>query len=306
VRLEKNRRHLRKWLRNHSVSCYRLYDRDVPGFPYSIDVLEEHVVISEFETAPRSDLELRDARLADALKILQRSFGLPRSHLHLKTRRRKEGLLQYQKLGRKSVTTLVREGGHRFLVNLSDYLDVGIFLDHRDTRALIHKLSPGRRFLNLFCYTATASVYAVKGGATTTTSVDLSKTYLDWAVKNFELNGITGKTHRLVHADCMEWLRKDEGSYDLVFVDPPTFSNSKRMQDLFDLKKTHVELLDLVSRRLGPEGTILFSTNSQRFKVDAAALPHLELRDITRATIPKDFERNPKVHQCWRITRSED
>ncbi|MGH8174366.1 MAG: class I SAM-dependent methyltransferase, partial [Rhodanobacteraceae bacterium] len=196
----------------------------------------------------------------------------------------------------------VEEGGLAFRVNLFDYLDTGLFLDHRPVRARIRELSRGKRFLNLFAYTATASVHAAAGGARTTTSVDLSATYLEWASRNFSLNGFTGASHRLLQADTLAWLEHDRGEYDLIFVDPPTFSNSKRTDD-FDVQRDHVRLLQLCGARLAHGGMILFSNNARRFKLDRDALGGFTLRDISPETISFDFARNPRIHSCYEFFR---
>ena len=201
----------------------------------------------------------------------------------------------------------VREGRHRFLVNFDDYLDTGLFLDHRLTRQRLGALAAGRRFLNLFAYTGTATVHVAGGGAVASTTVDMSRTYLDWGKRNLALNGLAGPAHGFVQADCLEWLREDlqeqRRPYGLIFLDPPTHSRSKRMSRDFDVQRDHVELLQLVVRLLEPDGTIVFSNNFQRFRLDAAALPELEIRDITRETIPPDFARNPRIHHCFLVNR---
>ena len=197
----------------------------------------------------------------------------------------------------------MREGAARFFVNLTDYLDTGLFLDHRLTRRMVGELARGRRFLNLFAYTGSATVHAVKGGALATTTVDMSPTYTAWARKNFELNGITGPEHRLVTAECRAWMAQELRRYGLIFLDPPTFSNSKRMEDSFDLQRDHVALIGEAVRLLEPRGILIFSNNNRRFRLDVEALGDLVITDVTKETIPKDFARNPRIHQCWRIER---
>jgi len=195
-------------------------------------------------------------------------------------------------------------------VNFTDYLDTGLFLDHRPTRELVGRLAAGRRFLNLFGYTGTATVHAALGGATASATVDLSAKYLDWARRNFVLNGLDASRHALGMADCLAWLeeaveRGPEGRYGLIFLDPPTFSNSKRMREAFDVQRDHVGLLSQTARLLEPDGELIFSTNRRDFRMDAEALKGLRLEDITRATLPPDFARNPRIHRCWRITRGQ-
>ena len=200
---------------------------------------------------------------------------------------------------------MVEEGGLKFLVNFTDYLDTGLFLDHRATRARIRAASKGKRFLNLFCYTGVATVYAAAGGAAATTSVDMSRTYLDWAKRNLSINGIRGE-HRFVQEDCLAWLAADDQErYDLIFLDPPTFSNSKRMDREFDVQRDHVDLIRSTLQRLAPGGLLLFSSNFRKFKLDGAALADLSVRDITKGSVPFDFKRDAKVHACFEIRRRE-
>jgi len=196
------------------------------------------------------------------------------------------------------------EGGLKFRVNFDDYLDTGLFLDHRLTRARLGELAGGKRFLNLFAYTGTATIYAAAGRAAASTSVDLSRTYLDWAHRNLSINGMAGGPHALVQADCREWLQQSAQGrerYDLIFLDPPTFSNSKRMEGVLDVERDHPALIDACARLLAPEGLIVFSTNAQRFKLDEAVTERYSVRDISAATLPKDFERNPRIHRCFEI-----
>jgi 23S rRNA (guanine2445-N2)-methyltransferase / 23S rRNA (guanine2069-N7)-methyltransferase len=229
----------------------------------------------------------------------------------LKVRRQQRGADQYQRVAERDEFLEVREGGLRFLVNLTDYLDTGLFLDHRSTRALIRELAPGRHFLNLFAYTGTATVYAAAGGAKSTTSVDLSTNYLDWARRNLELNGLSGPQHGFVRADCLAWLEEAatrarretpaSSAYDLIFLDAPTFSNSKKMESDLDLQRDHVRLIRTAATLLSPEGILLFSTNFRRFKLDPVLIEEFDVRDITKKTLPPDFERNPRLHTCYRI-----
>jgi 23S rRNA (guanine2445-N2)-methyltransferase / 23S rRNA (guanine2069-N7)-methyltransferase len=198
----------------------------------------------------------------------------------------------------------VEEGGLRFLVNFTDYLDTGLFLDHRQTRARIRELARGKRYLNLFCYTGAATVYAAAGDAASTTSVDMSRTYIDWARRNLSINGFQGSEHALVQGDCLAWLADERaGRFDLIFLDPPTFSNSKRMEREFDVQRDHVQLIRDALKLLAPDGLLLFSNNFRKFRLDGEALADLDVRDVSRSTIPKDFERDPKAHRCYEIRR---
>ncbi len=218
--------------------------------------------------------------------------------------------MQYEKQARREILKEVTEGNCRFLVNLTDYLDTGLFLDHRSTRQLIQKMAAGTRFLNLFSYTGAVTVHALMGGAATTTSVDLSRTYLDWAKKNMALNHFSSEDEELIQADCLAWIEemqsKRAASFDLIFLDPPTFSNSKSMQGTFDVQRDHADLLRKVVKLLAPGGRLIFSNNLRQFKIDSASLAQLQIEEITRQTIPVDFERNRRIHNCWLIRRGND
>jgi 23S rRNA (guanine2445-N2)-methyltransferase / 23S rRNA (guanine2069-N7)-methyltransferase len=227
-------------------------------------------------------------------------FGTPRDRIAIKTRMKRGKLEQYGRQDERGHAMTVSEGGLKFEVNLFDYLDTGLFLDHRPLRAKVRELASGKRFVNLFCYTGAVTVYACAGGAASTASVDLSNTYLDWAERNLALNRLGSAKDRLVQADAMEWIERDRDEYDLIYVDPPTFSNSKRAED-FDVQHDHVRLLKACAARLAPGGLILFSNNNRRFKIDRDALAELDIRDVTPATIPFDFARDPKIHHCFEI-----
>lgn len=319
-RIGKNLRHMRKRLAREQVSCYRVYDADIPEYAAAIDVYEAIGVdppraaaadarggfsqawLHVQEYAPPREIPEQVARdrMRDLVRAASAALEVPRERISLKTRRRAKGGSKYGRFDERGEFLVVEEGGLRFHVNLFDYLDTGLFLDHRPVRARIRASARGLRVLNLFCYTATASVHAAAGGARTTTSVDLSATYLDWAGRNFGLNGLGGERHLLVQADVLEWLRHDRGRYDLVFVDPPTFSNSKRADD-FDVQRDHAELLRLCGDRLADGGLVLFSTNARRFTLDPQLADRFETRDISAATIPFDFERNPRIHRCHEL-----
>jgi 23S rRNA (guanine2069-N7)-methyltransferase / 23S rRNA (guanine2445-N2)-methyltransferase len=307
-RLRKNLRLLGKWARREGVSCYRLYDADLPEYAVAVDLYEGWAHVQEYAAPETVDPARAEARLREAMAVLPEALGIPTEHVVLKVRRRQKGLAQYERLATTGDFREVGEGGLRFLVNLTDYLDTGLFLDHRPTRAMIRDLAAGRCFLNLFAYTGTASVYAASGGAASTTSVDMSRVYLDWARRNLALNGFDqGPVHRFVHADCLKWLeaRRPE-RYDLIFLDPPTFSTSKRMGErTFDVQRDHVPLIRAVASLLGREGILLFSNNSRRFTLDRDALFDFLIEDVTAKTLPHDFARNPRIHTCWRITRRD-
>ncbi|HHW77951.1 MAG TPA: bifunctional 23S rRNA (guanine(2069)-N(7))-methyltransferase RlmK/23S rRNA (guanine(2445)-N(2))-methyltransferase RlmL [Xanthomonadaceae bacterium] len=302
-RLRKNLRHLGRWAEREGVSCYRLYDADLPEYAVAVDRYEQWLHVQEY--APPSSVEPARARerLDHVLAVLPAVLELPPDHLFLKVRQRQRGANQYRKQADQGRFHEIHEGPARFLVNFTDYLDTGLFLDHRVTRRLLGEMAAGRRFLNLFGYTGTATVYAALGGATGTTTVDLSATYLDWARRNLELNGIRGPRHELIQADCRQWLNRTRDHYDLIFLDPPTFSNSKRLEDTFDIQRDHVELLRRTLRLLAPGGVLIFSTNRRKFRLDRDALADLRIEDWSRRTLPPDFARNPGIHQCWRITQ---
>jgi 23S rRNA (guanine2445-N2)-methyltransferase / 23S rRNA (guanine2069-N7)-methyltransferase len=303
-RLRKRARHLRRWPTKRGITCYRLYERDIPEVPLVVDRYDDALHIAEFERPH----ERTAAQHADWLDLMVHTacdvLEVPRELVFLKHRSRQRGSGQYDRFAEQNVTRVVEEGGLKFLVNLSDYLDTGLFLDHRITRSLVRDAATDKRFLNLFAYSGTFTVYAAAGGARQTTSVDLAPRCLEWAEKNLQLNSLAGEAHRQVRSDAREYLASLRGdtAFDLVVVDPPTFSNSKRLDDDWDVQRDHGGLLRQVIDRLAPRGTIFFSTNSRRFKLDEAALGGVTIRDITRQTIPDDF-RNQRIHKCWRLTK---
>ena len=305
-RLRKNLRTLGKWARRNDITCYRLYDADMPEYALAFDLYQGErlwVHAQEYRAPATVDPAKAATRLQEALSAVQYALEIPPDQVFYKMRERQKGAAQYRRLDQTGEFYAVQEGPCSFLVNFTDYLDTGLFLDHRPTRALIRELAPERRFLNLFAYTATATVHAAAGGAAATTSVDLSAPSLEWARRNLERNGCRRHAHSLVQADCLEWLRANERErYDLIFLDPPTFSNSKRMVSSFDVQRDHGDLIERTSRLLKRDGVLLFSTNAQRFKLETDHLTDLVFEDISRDTIARDFERNPRIHQCWRIT----
>ena len=307
-RLRKNLESLGKWARREQVSCYRLYDADMPEYAFAIDLYgngERYAYVQEYAAPATVAEEKVRTRRAEAVAVLPEVLGLDDSRIWFRTRRRQKGTGQYPKQAAAEEYHEVQEGGLRMLVNFDDYLDTGLFLDHRLTRARLRELAAGRRFLNLFGYTGSATVYAAAGRAASTTTVDLSRTYLDWARRNLELNGFRGREHVLVQADAREWLRgAPAGGWDLAFLDPPTFSNSKRMTGTLDVQRDHAELITDTARLLAVGGLLVFSTNFTRFELEAAALPGLAVEDISQATIPRDFERHPRVHRCFLIRRT--
>ena len=309
-RLGKNIKRLRSWAEREGISCYRLYDADMPEYAFAIDLYqviepqESWLYVQEYAAPAEIEREAVQRRRAEVLASLPEVTGVPAERSRLRTRRRTQRGEQYVKLGEQSRFHTVLEGGVRLRVNFDDYLDTGVFLDHRMTRARLRAAASGRRFLNLFAYTGTATVYAAAGGADGTTSVDLSATYLAWARENLALNSLGGARHRFVQADCRAWVEEAARSrerFDLIFLDPPTFSNSKRMEGVLDIGRDHPALIDACVPLLAPAGLMLFSTNAQRFKLDASLMQRYDIRDISADTLPLDFARNPRVHRCYEV-----
>jgi 23S rRNA (guanine2445-N2)-methyltransferase / 23S rRNA (guanine2069-N7)-methyltransferase len=299
-RLRKRSRHLARWARRTGVSCYRVYDCDIPEVPLVVDWYEGRLHVSAYARA--GDPVRDDAWLDEMTAAAASALGVAREDAFAKRRAGQPGATQYVRLGDARATFTVHEAGLLFLVNLSDYVDTGLFLDHRETRARVGAESAGKRVLNLFCYTGAFTVHAAARGAAATTSVDLSKTYLEWAGENLRLNTLAGPKHELVRADALEFLARDIGRYDLAVVDPPTFSNSKKMRESFDVQRDHVALLNATLRRLTPGGVLWFSTNFRRFKLDAPALEASAIEDVSLETLPEDFP-DPRTRFVWRIER---
>lgn len=299
-RLQKNFKQLGKWARREKVDCYRVYDADMPEYALAVDLYHDWVHVQEY-AAPRSiDPDKAQARLLDALSAIPQALGVDPQRVVLKRRERQTGTRQYERQATEGRFQEVNEGGVKLLVNLTDYLDTGLFLDHRPMRMRIQREAAGKRFLNLFCYTATATVHAAKGGARSTTSVDLSKTYLDWARRNLSLNGFSER-NRLEQGDVMAWLENAQDSYDLIFIDPPTFSNSKRMEGVFDVQRDHVQLLDLAMARLAPGGVLYFSNNFRKFQLDEHLATRYVVEEISAQTLDPDFARNNRIHRAWQL-----
>ncbi|GAB3337379.1 bifunctional 23S rRNA (guanine(2069)-N(7))-methyltransferase RlmK/23S rRNA (guanine(2445)-N(2))-methyltransferase RlmL [Marilutibacter aestuarii] len=309
-RLRRNLRKLKAWRRQESITCFRAYDADLPEYAAAIDVYETDespsrtfLHVQEYAapaTIPEADQRRRRNELMAAAREV---FEVPREQLALKTRARGKGGSKYGTFDTRGEFLPVREGEARLRVNLFDYLDTGLFLDHRPLRMRLFEEADDTRFLNLFGYTGAATVQAAVGGARATTTVDLSATYLQWCADNLAANGIGGRLHQLVQADVMEWLEATSGEYDLVFCDPPTFSNSKRAQD-FDIQAEHVRLLRGVVTHLAPDGVAYFSNNFRRFRMDEAAVAAFaDCEEISPETLPPDFARNSRIHRCWRLRR---
>lgn len=315
-RIVKRLRHLRKWARRRGITSFRVYERDIPDWPLVVDWYDGDVVTWIHERTKDDTPEEAAAYERDAVAAVAAATDCPPNRLHVKYRRRQRGLDQYERLDRAGITRIVEEHGLKFEVNLSDYVDTGLFLDHRPTRVLVREAvegmvrdlatgSAGCRVLNLFAYTGSFTCAAIAGGASSTTTVDMSRTYLDWCARNFEHNGFPiGDAHALVRADCLQWLdaahpSAEERPYDIIVCDPPTFSNSKRMAaNSFAIERDYPDLLAACAARLSDVGTIVFSTNARRFSLDG--LPSsLVARDITDATLPEDAR--SRAHQCWLV-----
>lgn len=304
-RLKKNLKNLKKWSNNNNVSCYRIYDADMPEYSVAIDFYEgKWVNVQEYAAPAEIEVEKKNRHIQEILEGLIYTMDLHKKQIFMKTRKRQSGTSQYERLSVKGEKQEIRESGNRFLTNFSDYLDTGIFLDHRITRELIGSLSKNADFLNLFSYTGTATVYAASGGAKTTTSVDNSKTYTEWAKENMQLNGFPGTNHLFIKDDCFDWLNKAKNKYDLIFLDPPTFSNSKGSNRILDIQRDHGDLIKSCVKILRKNGTLIFSTNFRKFKLDDEIISNFEVKDISNETIPIDFNRNKKIHYCWIIKKS--
>ncbi len=306
-RLRKNLKKYRKWAGRAGVDCYRLYDSDLPEYAVAVDIYGDEVHLQEYR-APKEIEEHKAAqRLQEVQDALPQVLDISPAKIHLKVRQQQKGTSQYEKQSRRGILKEVQEGNCKFLVNLTDYLDTGLFLDHRSTRQLVQEMATGTRFLNLFAYTGSVTVHALVGGANSTTTVDMSRTYLQWAEQNIALNHFDPDEEELIQADCLDWLEKVQSeraaAFDLIFLDPPTFSNSKGMTGNFDVQRDHVELLRKTVTLLAPGGTLIFSNNLRSFRMDADSLPELQIEEISGKTIPLDFARNPRIHNCWLIRR---
>ena len=312
-RIAKNVKQLAKWAEREGVSCYRLYDADMPEYSFAIDRYAEAdgarvwLYVQEYAPPKTIDPNAAQRRRNEALAALPAATGVAADNIHMRQRRRTTRGEQYEKLAADGDFRLVAEGGLKFWVNFTDYLDTGLFLDHRTTRGRLREAAARKRFLNLFAYTGSATVYAAAGRARETTTVDMSATYLDWAQRNLAVNGFSGREHQFIQEDCIAWLKSavaERREFDLIFLDPPTFSNSKRMSDIFDVQRDHAALIDRCMALLARGGKLVFSNNAQKFEMDADISGRYKVTDISRATLPKDFERNPRIHQCYELEKT--
>ena len=304
-RLRKNLARLDPWAAREHIECYRLYDADMPEYAFAIDLYgrePRHVCLQEYAAPKSVDVQGARERRRDVLAALPQVLPVPLEQIHSRVRKPQKGAEQYEKRELDAGRVAVREGGLEFWVNFGDYLDTGLFLDHRIVRGMLRDWARDADFLNLFCYTGSATVYAAAGGARSSVSVDLSNTYLDWAHENLVLNSFAGPKHALCRADCRKWLQEESPRgprFDLIFLDPPTFSNSKRMQGVLDVQRDHAVMIREALQLLRPAGRLVFSTNYSRFKLDTAALEEFDIEDISTPTIPKDFERHARIHRCF-------
>jgi len=308
-RLKKNHKHLTRWAKREHIYCYRLYDADIPEYAMAIDLYESdklYVVVQEYEAPKTVDENIASFRLNEALNIISEFLSLNSEQLVIKQRKQQKGLQQYEKkYDEKTAHHIVKEGTALFKVSFEKYLDTGLFLDHRTTRGMIKNLAKGKDFLNLFCYTGSVSVYAALGGAASTTSVDMSNTYLDWCKENFLLNDLADDKHQFIRADCLKWMEDEIRRYDLIFLDPPSFSNSKKMENKFSVQQDHVSLISSGLKLLKDDGILVFSNNFRNFKLDQNSFPGIQFEDISKQTIPEDFKRNQKIHHCWIIKKQQ-
>jgi 23S rRNA (cytosine1962-C5)-methyltransferase len=304
-RLAKVYKHLSKQARRQSISCYRIYDKDLPEFPLIIDIYDDKVYLAEYRAKHNLSEEEHEQWLNESINTISRVLNVADEKIYLKERKRKtERTDQYQKTGEEKEFFIVEENGLKFKINLSDYLDTGLFLDHRITREIVRKESAGKKVMNLFAYTGSFSVYAAAGDAAEVTTIDLSNTYIQWAKDNFELNGFTDSSkYHFITADVLQYLDELKlNSFDIIVMDPPTFSNSKKMKDFLDIQQDHVDLINKCMLALKPNGILYFSTNYTKFNLETDKIQASEIKDITKATTPFDFEGKLK-RWCYKIIK---
>ena len=298
-RIKKNIAKHKGWVKSQNIEAYRAYEKDIPEYPYIVDIYKDKAVVYEQGKRLEEDSPLsikHQEEIVEALKAL----GFKSQDIHMKVRERKAGTSQYEKLSEKDNYFIVRENQARFWINLDDYLDTGLFLDHRPARQKVFKLAKGKQFLNLFSYTGSVSVFAALGGAAKVTTVDMSNTYMNWAKQNFEINQIPEDDHLFYTQDVFKFLDDHHKKYDLIFLDPPTFSNSKKMDGTLDILRDHMDLVSRTMNLLKEDGLLIFSTNYRDFKIDESLVQEFDVKDITKDTIPQDF-RSQKIHHCYEV-----
>jgi 23S rRNA (guanine2445-N2)-methyltransferase / 23S rRNA (guanine2069-N7)-methyltransferase len=299
-KLQKNLKNLKPWLKQSGIKCYRLYDADIPTFAFAVDIYEDKVYLQEYKADATIDQNLAKQRFYQAFYQIHKTLGIAYENIHTRVRQRQKGKEQYQKEADKNNFYIVHEADAKFYVNFEDYLDTGIFLDHRKIRQLVAKAAANKSLLNLFSYTCTASVHATLKGAKTT-SVDMSKTYLDWGKRNFTLNNINLVNHEFIQSDCIAWLKSSTQKFDVIFLDPPTFSNSKRMNDVLDIQRDHELLINLAMSLLKKDGVLYFSNNYRRFKISEVITSKFNCENIDKKCLSRDFLSNKNIHNCWQI-----
>ena len=307
-RLRKNQKRLKKWLKKNDIHAYRIYDADMPEYAFSLDCYGDQYQVTEYMAPKSVDKFAAYQRKQQFEQAVCEVYGLSKRQLVVKERKQQKGTKQYEKTGESNHFFRVTEGQGQFYINLHDYLDTGLFLDHRPIRKNIAEMSKGKRFLNLFAYTSAATVHAALGGAKSSVSVDMSQTYQDWSARNFKTNKINLKDHQLVREDCLKWLKLAKHEierYDLIFLDPPSFSNSKRMADTLDIQRDHVEIINDSMALLAENGVLIFSNNLRGFKIDAELESQYHIENVTQQSLDMDFERNQKIHQCWYIRHAD-
>ncbi len=305
-RLQKLARHLRRWPTKQGITCYRLYECDIPEVPLVVDRYEDHLHLTEYDRPTDRDAQGHDAWLDLMARTAAQTLEVPLEKVFFKRRRRQVGLTQHEQVAQDRYEIEVQEGGLRFIVNLSDYIDTGLFLDHRLTREMVRSIAAGKRFLNLFAYTGAFSVYAAAGGASEVVTVDWSNTYLQWAQRNMRLNGFESPAFQFVRSDAVTYVAElpPKPRFDLAVVDPPTFSNSKRTTEVWDVQRDSVPLLRALFKRMTPGGVIYYSNNFRGFKMEPGELGAAEVHEISNQTVPSNY-RNRRIHRCWRIVVPE-
>lgn len=297
--IRNNYKHLRKWAKRTNTNCFRIYEREIAHYPLAIDFYAGRFCVHYFAKS-REEEEPTDELAKDVEATLQQLFNADPADIYWRTRKRSKATRQYEKIGDEKEYFTAIESGVKFQINLVDYLDTGLFLDHRETRRLVASNAKGKRLLNLFAYTCSFSVHAAMAGASYTKSIDMSNTYTAWGKHNFVINGLSLKNNPVVREDCLKFLNQETEKYDIIVIDPPTISRSKKMEDLFDIQRDYVFLIQQSIKLLLPGGCIYFSTNSRKFVFDDALFQQTQIREISSKTLPIDFK-DPKIHRCWKI-----